>query len=280
MAKTRAQTRKAPKGKKGAKKNRNFRKAGPYSKAKIQSETKLNKQIMEVSSLLTFTTPLISHLPFTRTLRLSYNPVLTQNGTDATNIANKDFIPNGTGYGQRIGRQVTLMSCRENYVLAVEHNGSVLNPPVYPRNVELRIVQGWVKEGINQFAELLTETPTMYSEFNWVKYKIIKDYIVSRKADYTGLNVAGNPYIDDGTGAEPPEYRVNKKPVPAYNDIKIRCSWNPNRVLKWNEDSTANPAAPAEYVGWAPFLMIYNPNDSVIQVRQKYVKNTITYKDL
>lgn len=276
-----------PKYRKRRAKKRTYKKKarGARVRCKALSETKIMKSIIPADANITWTTPLIFHSPYTRSLRLGYNFSITRNGNSAEDVNIKQFIPNGFGYEERIGRQVTIMGATNHLILAVEHNGTTVQPwglPFYPRKANVRIVQGWCKEGVNGLMALKAGVPTLYSEFNWNSYKIMKDYIVTRKGTYSGLNQQGYPLkpgnVDDTGGNDQAGVAV-----PTYDDIVIRSSWRPNKVLKFSGDSGAaggTTGAGGEYHGWAPFLMIFNAENAHIQLRMKFNKRVIAFKDL
>lgn len=228
-------------------------------RAKKVSETKLIKKITLEANLPTFTTAQTYSTPYWfGSNESSFNFTITNNGHTDSDLHAKDFIKNGTGMNERIGRQITLLSAREKILLEViPVVGQTL-----PTQLEVRVVQGWVKSGIDDFMDMKDAITTLYSEVNWVKYRVLKDYIVKRRALGTG--------IGDSTDSEKTSYR----------DITINNVWSPNRVLKWDKDTAASSITPAQYEGYAPFLLIFNPSHATAHLKVKFHKRTITFKDL
>lgn len=247
-----------------AKKN-NYRKKRPtrkprgrrLPKAKAVSETKLIKQICLLDNNPLFTTAQIHHTPYWQgNLEDSFNFTLTNNGNNSADRSAKDFINNGTGMNERIGRQVTIIQCKERLILDILPVGD----HVSSLPLQFRIIQGWVKEGIDNYMDLTTEVTTLYSEVNWNKYKVLKDYIINRRP----LNA-----ISGATS------QVN-----SYKSIEIKNTWSPNKVIKWGGDSTDAGQPPAQYLGYAPFLLIFNPKYATYKLNTIFFKRTITFKDL
>lgn len=226
-------------------------------RAKQVSETKLVKQILLAANNPTFTTAMIFNTPYfsdVPALEGSFNFAITNNGATLTDHYLKDFIRNGTGMNERIGRQCTILNARSKLILEIKHiSGDDPSP------LQFRVIQGWIKQGIDQFMDLTTEVTTMYSEMNWNKYKVLKDYIVNRRPLSTGPVAAASA---------------------SYKPIIINSVWSPNRVLKWDKDTTGSTAVPAQYQGYAPFLMIFNLQYATFHLETQFYKRTIAFKDL
>lgn len=227
-------------------------------KAKKVSETKLVKQILLEANLPTFSTALTYNTPYfsdVPALEGSFNFTITNNGTANVDHYTKDFIRNGTGMNERIGRQVTMLNARSKLILEVKHVDGAAHDST---PLQFRVVQGWIKSGIDDFMDLTTSVTTLYSEVNWNKYRVLKDYIISRRP----LAPAG-----DGTAS-------------SYKQIVINSVWSPNRLLKWDKDTTVSGTVPSQYIGYAPFLLIFNPQYATYHLDTKFYKRTLSFKDL
>ena len=151
------------------------------------------------------------------------------------------------------------MNARSKLILEIKH---VSGATVDPTPLQFRIVQGWVKEGIDNYMALTTEVNSLYSEVNWNKYRVLKDYIVNRRP-----LVANNPTLSTGL-------------TNSYKPITINSVWSPNRVLKWDKDTTPAGQVPCQYMGYAPFLLIFNSEAANYHLETKFYKRTISFKDL
>ncbi len=229
-------------------------------KAKKVSETKLVKQILLAANNPTFTTEQIYNTPYfsdVPALEGSFNFTITQNGQALVDHYLKDFIRNGTGMNERIGRQITMLNARSKLILEIK-DADVTNHDSTP--LQFRIIQGWCKEGIDAFMTLKGEVTTLYSEVNWNKYRVLKDYIVNRRP-LQAIGEAGN----------------HKN---SYKPIVINSTWSPNRLLKWDKDTTGSTDVPAQYIGYAPFLLIFNPGYAEHHLDTVFYKRTLSFKDL
>lgn len=255
MAKGKKSTKPKSKNPKGSKKI-----------AKKFVETKLLKSIVNAPVDLTHEN--IYHTPYFRdgvtAYHLSYNFSITQGGTTTTDGYVKDFIQNGTGFQQRIGRSIHLLGCREKQIFELKPVGGATGTDAFPSLIEIRHIQGWVKGGLNNFMELTTEVNDIYDEINWTKYKVLKDRIYTRRALSYNTQLGTTPAT-----------------ASSYDAIKINNVWRPNKVLKWDKDTvTAAGSRPCEYSGWVPFQLILNPYHAKIKLVLIHNKRTLSYRDV
>ena len=168
-----------------------YKKTRGLPTAVAQSETKLQKQITDLS-VSPYDTPYSVSFWTTPYQRSFTNPALFLNpqtevggvnNSCAPPIALGSFIQNGNERDQRNGRRITMMSSTLDIVchLRTKNTGTV-EAPVYSYNInpEFRIVSGWIKGGLGAMGEITTDISSLYSEIPFSKYKIVKDYILSR----------------------------------------------------------------------------------------------------
>jgi hypothetical protein len=172
------------------------------------------------------------------------------------------FVLNGDERDQRNGRRITMLTSVIEMIFHFRAVGSG-SPPVYKYTVnpEIRIVQGWVKGGLDSLEHLEHDITGLYSEIPFARYMIKYDKVVSRRAIATGL---------------PPEA------VASYASFKYVFKWKPNRRLTFSESVPLGNTAAASncrYDGWTPFLYILNPHTNLELVFDNY-KLLNLYKDL
>ena len=110
-----------------------------------------------------------------------YNPAVGQTNEILSNTGS--FIFNGDNRDQRNGRRITMLTSVLSLVFHIRANPTG-EPPTYSYNMnpEFRIVQGWVKGGIDSLKRLEVDIQSLYSEIPFARYMIKYDKVISRRA--------------------------------------------------------------------------------------------------
>ena len=204
-----------------------------------------------------------------------------------TMAGHKCFLFNGSGSNRRIGRKVTMKSCRAELILQLIPNlvAGAANP-VYANNPKVRVIHGWCRNGIHDYANKgLAEINGLYDEVDWCQYKVISDRIITRRV------IAGVPTTAAAAG------------VGSYANINLNLSWNVakrqicfggQRAAGFEGTSVAGGDAPyvtagqqgflsvspPEYSGWAPFCYILNADPNGCQLKVEHYKRVLTWYDV
>lgn len=187
---------------------------------------------------------------------------------DDGNIYNRigSFIVNGDERDQRNGRRITMLNSSMNFVFHLRAAPPTGDPPVYEYNLnpEFRVVQGWVKGGIDALSLVQDDINGLYTEIPYSRYKVLYDKIISRRALSSGI---AQP---DGTVS--------------YKKFALNFKWISNRRITFDKSvgGTGVPATIADdckYTGWVPFLYFYNPHQN-LQIYFDNIKRLNLYKDL
>lgn len=191
------------------------------------------------------------------------NPTVESSGLTVLNIGN--FITNGAGRDQRVGRRISMMNANIRLVLhirALEVDGSY----TYNMNPEFRVIQGWVKGGIDSLEALATDITTLYSEVNYSRYKVIKDYIITRTGRSAMTGYGSGAYNDANA-------------VLTYGTIKLNFNWRPNGHHITFDDTNAGVGNGTKYDGWVPFAYVLNPHSN-LQLSVDFCKRVNAFKDI
>ena len=183
----------------------------------------------------------------------------------------RNFIEVGPEYNKRIGRKVTIMNSTWDMICFL-NNPSTDASKEYPLFVNLRIIQGWVKGGYSHLKDLMIDGDTtggygIYDELPYSKYKIIKDYTITR---YPIAPISAPPSGQDV--------------VAVYKPIKLKFKWN-GQPIHFQDSVVDEPDR--GWAGWCPFAIIMNPNadngaqgiTNALNLRVDFCKRVIAYKD-
>lgn len=163
----------------------------------------------------------------------------------------RNFIEVGANYNQRIGRKVRLMGTTLQ-IHGFFDNNFVGAGREYPMYASMRVVQGWVKGGYEHLTDLMVGGDragavhgpqadySMYSEIPFSKYKIIKDYIITR--------YPRSPFAAPGSAQDIKA---------AYKPVSIKAHWSGQDITFQDSLPNSNERG---WSGWCPFLMLLNPN--------------------
>lgn len=231
------------------------------------AETKIIKDIQALSA----SSPTLSgevnwYTPYFNTAHATwndaFNPTLTDGGYHALDFAVKDFISSGINNDQRIGRTVHIDRVTSNLILSIEPTSETLHD--YPQVATFRVVQGWVKNGVNELNDLHSAITHIYDEFDWTQYHIKKDYLIKRSAKFSGLTLGATEHN-----------------VPTYGEITIKTSFRPDRKVSFSGPTvTASATPPCHYTGWAPFVYVFNQHHAYLDLKVQFQKRVIRFKDL
>ncbi len=260
---------------------KNYLKNKPYSKKgrgkkplnkKIQdvldknSETKLIKDVNALSASsplleaeVNFSTPYFNTAH--STFNDYFNPITTDGGHTATDYAIKDFVSSGVDFNQRVGRAVHIKNINEHMVFRI---GPSTSSTSTKPTLTFRIVQGWIRNGVDQIDQLRASITHIYDEMDWTKFKIKKDYIMTRKATYAASGVD-----------------TSVTPDQAWSDINLKFNWKPDKTVRFDKATqTGVLTPPAQYTGWTPFVLIMNQQHDLYSLKLLYHKRSISYKDM
>lgn len=266
------------KGKKNKKTNFTKKKIkNGVSAAVMAAETKIQKTITLLDGTAEHPTELIGNNWYTPYYHYSaetsidqifnpviYNPAVGQTSEILSNIGS--FIFNGDNRDQRNGRRITMLTSILNLVFHIRGIPSG-DPAVYSYNMnpEFRIVQGWVKGGIDSLKRLESDIQSLYSEIPFSRYMIKHDKVVSRRA------ITAIP--SDASGEV------------SYLPFKYNFTWKPNRRITFDKSvnevgSSGNYSEPnPRYDGWVPFVYILNPHENLKLIFDN-IKRVNIFKDL
>lgn len=240
------------------------------------SETKLQKDTvdlvnMDATTALTgpkfFTTPYQATWDVMNTI---FNPVVNSTtGSNAMNPVLGNFIQNGSSRSQRNGRRVTMMSSHIDLVFHMDPIPDGSGQYLYVSNPELRVVQGWVKGGLDSLQYLEGDIGSLYKEIPYSRYKIIKDFIISRTGQSAMVGHTGSAYASPSM-------------ILTYKTIKLKFSWRPKGRITFDayNDTIDETILNTKYSGWVPFLYIFNPNSDQIRLSFDHCKRVNVFKDL
>ena len=190
-------------------------------------------------------------------------PTTWNNILPGTQALNRNFVSQGTSFNQRVGRRISAKSATIELQFGFVSGQIPTAARTYPLYATLRVIHGWVKEGVHQLPELLTDVPHMYSEIPFSKYKVLSDRTYTRKAQ---------PAVTGSVASVPGEIAV-------YAPFKIKKTWLPNG----NKITFSDSLTDVSYVGWTPFLYILNPHHGTsannLQLEFKFIKRTFAFKD-
>lgn len=181
-----------------------------------------------------------------------------------------NFITNGDFRDQRNGRRITMLNAHLDMIFHFRSKGVTVpgDPPTttykYPMNPELRVIQGWIKGGIDSMPDLDSDIPNLYAEINYSRYKVMKDFIISRRA-ISALGAA-----DPASAA-------------SYAPIKLKFDWKPNRRITFDNGILAGAVSTeVKYNGWVPFIYIRVNTEVATDLVFKFdkMKRTLVFKDL
>lgn len=195
---------------------------------------------------------------------LIYNPAVGSENEILSAIGG--FVYNGDERDQRNGRRITMLTSVLNLVFHIRAQPTG-EPPVYSYNMnpEFRIIQGWVKGGIDSLKRLESDIQSLYSEIPFSRYMIKYDKVISRRA-LTAISAN-------------PEGEVS------YLPFKFNFTWKPNRRITFDKavvevGSSGNYSEPnPRYDGWVPFVYILNPHSNLKLVFDN-IKRVNIFKDL
>ena len=136
-----------------------------------------------------------------------------------------NFIEQGTGFNQR-------PSLDDEYTFNETHAQLILSPIsleisfdpgtyTYVNNAEFRIVQGWVRRGLTDLL-LVRNNSTFYTEFSYSDFRILKDFVISRRLLGSGLPTTV---------------------CSVHKNINLKFNWTPNKNLHFSETES-------QYNGW------------------------------
>jgi len=183
----------------------------------------------------------------------------------------RNFIEVGPNYNQRIGRKVTISKSSWEMICFLNNPDTSANKE-FPLFVNLRIIQGWVKGGYSHLKDLMIDGDTvagytMYSELPYTKYRIMKDYTITR--------YPMAPISAPASGQDV---------VAAYKPIKLKFNWR-GQPINFQDSVVDEPDR--GWAGWCPFAIVFNPQadngvqglTSALNLRVDYCKRVISYKD-
>lgn len=190
-----------------------------------------------------------------------------------------DFIPNGAEITQRIGREIMIHRASVRMVLDIIpglSGADPVDPALLPSNFQIRCIHGWVKNGVNDFQSITVQNPTIYSEFDWSKFKILSDRVYNRRAINSGIPYHG--------GTVPAPVTVS---TPSYKSLDLKFNWYPKRKTIFNRPVSYPAFTPGTgvinlgsvYEGYAPFVLIYNESALYVNLQVKYLKRVVTFTD-
>lgn len=199
---------------------------------------------------------------------LLFNPNLYSTPSDSdTNMLNNigTFIANGDERDQRNGRRITMLTSITNMVfyLRAKNTADPGETPVYAysANPSIRVVQGWVKGGIDALKDIESDIVSIYSEIPFARYLVKYDKVISRR----GLE----------SGATDPISVT-------YMPFKFNFIFRPNRRITFDgtgSNSSNSNAENIKYDGWIPFIYILQP-DTNLELVFENIKRVNIYKDL
>lgn len=243
----------------------------------MAAETKLQKDILDIqnnpgNNLLVgngWTSPYLNWTPDVDIGAFVFNRPIYNQADPATEKpmynAFGSFITNGDSRDERNGRRITMLTSVVDMVFHIRAIPSG-DPPVYSYNInpEFRIVQGWVKGGLDSLKYLETDISGLYSEIPYSRYMIKYDKVISRRALDSGLT--------DPSGES------------SYAPFKYTFKWKPNRRITFSKSvptqvPSGGGTSECRYDGWVPFLFILNPHESLELVFDNF-KRLNLYKDL
>lgn len=195
-------------------------------------------------------------------------PATWNNGNSTlSNFTN--FVNIGAQYNNRVGRRISAQRATIELQFGLVSGHTDATARAYPIYASIRVIHGWVKEGVNQLTALSTDIANMYSEVPYAKYKVLSDKTYTRKS---------NPVVSYGsvlTGQG-----ISHESA-CYAPFNIKRSWNPRGKNIMFSDSLG--ASDTTYAGWTPFLLILNPHNgtgiSNLKLEFKYVKRVFAFKD-
>ena len=248
-------------------------------RAVMMSETKMKKDIVDLSSSNTNVGSfyIIPYCQSFSTLEGSDNSALNPTIVDTTVPANPiiaqnlgNFITNGDFRSQRNGRRITMLNAYLEMVFHYKSRAQTTgDPPTtsykYPMNPEIRVIQGWVKGGIDSVPDMDTDISSLYSEINFSRYKIIKDFIISRRA----LSALDSTQVPEAAAS--------------YAPIKLKFKWSPNRRITFDNGIVAGAVTTeVKYNGWVPFLFVKAPTEMAQDLSFHFdnLKRVLIFKDL
>ena len=251
------------------------------SKMVLAGETKIQKNILEMSEPYDtpwagnfWTTPW-QNIRNTDTLDLVLSPAVVKPVTivpgpqpDDGNIYNRigSFIVNGDERDQRNGRRITMLNSSMSFVFHLRSRAPV--PPetqyLYNLNPEFRVVQGWVKGGIDALDLIEADIAGLYTEIPYARYKILYDKILSRQALNSGI-----PQPDAAA---------------SYKKFSLNFKWVKNGRIMFDKSisGTGVPSTNADdcrYSGWVPFVYFFNPHSN-LNITFDNIKRLNIYKDI
>lgn len=251
------------------------------SKMVLAGETKIQKTIIDMQTPYdtTFsgnfwTTPW-QNMRQTDTLDVILNPEVIKPPTivpgpqpDDGNVYNRigSFVLNGDERDQRNGRRITMLNSSLSMVFHLRSNPPT--PPadqyLYNVNPEFRVVQGWVKGGIDALDLVESDIAGLYTEIPYARYKILYDKILSRRALSTGI-----PEADA---------------VASYKKFNLNFKWVKNGRITFDKSVSGAGIPPTvadncKYSGWVPFLYFLNPHANLNIVFDN-IKRLNIYKDI
>lgn len=256
-------------------KRKTYKKKSRVPRAVYASETKIQKNIMDLTSnsaiggAKLWTTPYqynwVDHTGV-------FNPeVVTAAAGNPINQNIGSFIINGDRRDQRNGRRITMMSAKVEMVFNLNPiPNAVTGVYNYVSNPELRVIQGWCKGGIDSLKYLEDDINSMYGEIPYSRYKVMKDFILTRTG-YSAMAGFDGPNSTYAT----PSLILN------YKTIKLNFRWNPKRRLTFdNWASLPSGTTDTKYTGWIPFIYIFNPNSEQLNLEFRHFKRVNIFKDL
>ena len=250
--------------------------------AVMASETKMRKDIIDLSGTNVNTAvgsfyciPYCQHFSqLDGTSTSALNPDLVDTSVPANpmipqNLGN--FIPVGDLRSQRNGRRVTILNAYLEFVMHFRARAQTTGDPptttyTYPMNPEVRVVQGWVKGGIDSLHEITSDFSSLYNEINFSRYKVIKDFIVSRRAVSA---IGGSTVPAEGAAS--------------YAPIKLKFKWSPNQRVTFDASPVAGAVTTeVRYTGWVPFVYFISTPAVTTDLLFDFdnVKRLLVFKDL
>jgi hypothetical protein len=135
---------------------------------------------------------------------------------------------------------------------------------LYNLNPEFRVVQGWVKGGIDALDLIEADIAGLYTEIPYARYKILYDKILSRQALNSGI-----PQPDAAA---------------SYKKFSLNFKWVKNGRIMFDKSisGTGVPSTNADdcrYSGWVPFVYFFNPHSN-LNITFDNIKRLNIYKDI